>query len=270
MREELMAVNEYEEVIAIPLISDRGSLVAAKPLIKGVFDALAGKFIDPTMASRIPKLEQIRRATPDDFLLICFATHGFVAEKGKFYLFPCDIGADAKSPSSFADRLISSDELSEWLLNVDAGPMVMLVDACYSARSVEREGFKPGPMGDRGLGQLAFNKRMRILAASQADDVAREPGKLAQGLLTYALIRDGIESGQADRLPVDGRITMTEWLTYGASRVPSLHEAIMSGRTLDPDRGIRPFEQRAVVARSQVPALFDFGRSHHDLVISER
>ena len=116
--------------------------------------------------------------------------------------------------------------------------MVMLVDACYSARSVAREGFKPGPMGDRGLGQLAFNKGMRILAASQADDVAREPGKLAQGLLTYALIRDGIESDQADRSPADGRITVTEWLTYGASRVPSLHEAILSGRTLDPGRGI--------------------------------
>ena len=42
--------------------------------------------------------------------------------------------------------------------------MVMIIDACHSAGSVEHEGFKPGPMGSRGLGQLAYNKRMRILA----------------------------------------------------------------------------------------------------------
>ena len=53
----------------------------------------------------------------------------------------------------------------------------MIVDACHSAASVDEAGFKPGPMGSRGLGQLAYDKGMRILAASQADDVALESGR---------------------------------------------------------------------------------------------
>ena len=74
--------------------------------------------------------------------------------------------------------------------------MVMIVDACHSAAGVP-EGFKPGPMGDRGLGQLAYDKGMRILAATQANDVALESGQIGQGLLTYALVEDGLKKGLA-------------------------------------------------------------------------
>jgi hypothetical protein len=42
--------------------------------------------------------------------------------------------------------------------------MAIIIDACHSAASFEGEGFKPGPMGSRGLGQLAYDKRIRILA----------------------------------------------------------------------------------------------------------
>ena len=54
-------------------------------------------------------------------------------------------------------------------------------------------------MGSRGLGQLAYNKAMMVLAASQADDVALESGSLAQGLLTYALVREGLDTGLIDQ-----------------------------------------------------------------------
>ena len=55
--------------------------------------------------------------------------------------------------------------------------LVLIVDACpTSAASIESEGFKPGPLGSRGLGQLAYDKRMRVLAASQSDQAAREMG----------------------------------------------------------------------------------------------
>ena len=57
---------------------------------------------------------------------------------------------------------------------VDAGELAMVVDACHSAAAVQQPGFKPGPLGGRGLGQLAYDKGMRVLAASQADDVAVE------------------------------------------------------------------------------------------------
>ena len=70
---------------------------------------------------------------------------------------------------------------------VDAGEMAMIIDACHSAASVTADGFRPGPMGDPGLGQLSFDKGIRILAATQADSVAMESAQLHGGLLTFAL-----------------------------------------------------------------------------------
>jgi hypothetical protein len=112
--------------------------------------------------------------------------------------------------------------------DVDAGDLVMIVDTCHSAATVEEPGFKPGPMGSRGLGQLAYDKGMRILAASQADDVALEVETLKQGLLTYALVQNGLEDEQARG--ADGRITMEDWLQYGANQVPKLYEDILKGK----------------------------------------
>jgi hypothetical protein len=115
--------------------------------------------------------------------------------------------------------------------------MILVIDACHSAAVVEQPWFKPGPMGSRGLGQLAYDKRMRVLAASQADDFAIEAGELRQGLLTYALTKDGLEAKEADFQPKDGKITLGEWLAYGAERVPQLHEKI---RKREPIIGAAP------------------------------
>ncbi|HWS56217.1 MAG TPA: hypothetical protein VN228_18900, partial [Pyrinomonadaceae bacterium] len=109
---------------------------------------------------------------------------------------------------------------------VDAGELVLVVDACHSAASVRGDGFKPGPMGSRGLGQLAYDKGMRVLTSTQADDVALEFNLVEMGLLTYALTRDAVERAEADRAPKDSRITVSEWLAYGVERVPQLHAEV--------------------------------------------
>jgi WD40 repeat protein len=268
LKRELESLGAYADVISIPLIADGSNSSASKAAIKGVFDLLAGRDVAPYISAAIPEAARIRPAVPNDLIVVSFATHGYANDDGTFFLFPQDIGAQASDPATFIQNMISSDELSDWLFPVDAGPMLLLVDACYSARAVEREGFKPGPMADPGLGQLAFNKGMRILAASQAEDVAREPGELGQGLLTYALIRDGIERGHADNSPQDRNITLTEWIAYGEVRVPVLHDEIVNepGR----NRGVVVPDDATPQAQYQVPALFDFGRSYDDLVISRR
>jgi len=104
---------------------------------------------------------------------------------------------------------------------------------------VESGGFKPGPMGSRGLGQLAYDKRMRVLAASQASDVAFEDRAIGHGLLTYALCRDGLGRDwlglfgyRADAAPADGKVTVGEWLRYAERRVPGLAEEIAAGRVV--------------------------------------
>src|SRR4029453_6569388 len=83
---------------------------------------------------------------------------------------------------------ISSDELAQWLEAIDAGQMVLVLDSCHSG-AVSGPGFKPGPMGDRGFGQLSYDKGMLVLAATQAQNV--DWGTLALGdrsLLTHALV----------------------------------------------------------------------------------
>jgi hypothetical protein len=84
----------------------------------------------------------------------------------------------------------------------------------------------------RGLGQLAYDKGMQILAATQADNVALESERLGQGLLTYALVQDGLKARKAAP-DGNGPITIKTWLRYAEKRVPelanwarSLHESI--------------------------------------------
>ena len=83
-------------------------------------------------------------------------------------------------------------------------------------------------MGSRGLGQLSFDKGMRILAASQSDEFALEDQRLRHGLLTFSLINDGLEAFNADHEPKDSKVWLDEWLKYGVKRVPTLAEEVKS------------------------------------------
>ena len=93
-----------------------------------------------------------------------------------------------------------------------------------------------------GLGQLAYDKRIRILAATQAADLAWENKDLGQGLLSYALVHDGLEKGETDWRPKDKKITLTEWLGYAVNDVPRLYEGKLgAGRGTElPTRTERP------------------------------
>ncbi len=166
-----------------------------------------------------------------------------------------------KNQAQLFKRCISSEELSHWLRDVDAGEMVMIVDACYSAGAVETTGFKPGPMGSRGLGQLAYNKGMRILAATQADTIALESNRLKHGLLTYALVPEGIEKGKADFSPKDNHISLGEWLQYGVKRVPKLYNNIPSSPA---SKGVDLVVPKY---RFQQPALFDFTQKKQEVIL---
>ena len=253
-------------VIPITLVTDfereTGSGVvnhATKQRIKAVIDTLAGKPVDRGWLKSIANAEQLMPAQPEDLVVIAFSTHGDTDQNGEFYLMPSDLGGSS-DPQDLWRHAISSEELSAWLRPVDAGELVMIVDACHSAATVENQEFKPGPMGSRGLGQLAFDKGMRILAASQRDQYALETGETQQGLLSYALVREGLGERAADFQPEDGRIQLAEWLTYGVTRVPGLYEDYRTGK-LKP-RAATPLnqpEEKQFISIQQ-PALFDFAR----------
>lgn len=58
----------------------------------------------------------------------------------------------------------------------------------------------------QGLGSLAYDKGMYILAASHRDQAEIELSKLKHGLLTHTLVIDGLERRKADFEPRDGKI----------------------------------------------------------------
>ena len=257
--------ENYYEVVAVPLIADDVQDAGGKTLavrdatksrIKATIDLVAGKTVEETLKKSIPNFDRISKATPDDLVLISFSSHGYADPRGAFYLFPYDVQA-GKDGAVDLRSAISSDELSLWLRDVDAAEIVMIIDACYAA-ALTGTAFKAAPLGSRGLGQLAYDKGMRVLAATQADNVAFEFDQLQQGLLTYALIQDGLHNKQAKPVALGKLITdvigpnvtgplfktpgapapaypmrptsIVELLKYATRRVPELYEEIRDGK----------------------------------------
>lgn len=280
MRDALSRLEGFETV-SVTLTSEASpaSWRATKANIREVLHRLAGHAPTPGTLADVTGATRLAAAEPDDLLVISFSGHGYTEPNGSFYLLPSDSGAAEGAPSAEAlGRFISSDELSDWIRPIDAGQMAMIIDACHSGAVVEQAGFKPGPMGDRGFGQLAYDKAMLILAASQPDDVAIESRRLKQGLLTYSLTHDGLmpvsrnePSLRADQ-NVNRELTIAEWLTYGALRTPTLYDDVRIralkidyvGR--DPDPG--PEFRGRVLRRVQTPALFDFSQGRLVAVMS--
>ena len=201
------------------------------------------------------------QATPDDVFFMSFSGHGYSAEDGEFYVLPSDIQGSCRDVNeALLKSAVSADELADWLRPIDAGQMTLILDACFSAESVQSGDFKPGPLGSKGLGQLAYDKRMRILAASQSDEVAHEYDSLHQGLLTYVLTHDGLDEGKADWRPKDGKITVGEWLAYAANAVPKFVPPNQSNASGSKAAGNR-FGNSSTNGTIQIPALFDFSKA---------
>ncbi len=276
--------KKYEKVVWLPLISDavaeqgkpRRVTVsqANKAHVEAALKTLAGQVVDAHVLSGIGSASDLRRVNPEDLVMIVVSTHGMERD-GTFYILPADIGQEF-SPSNSQDlsRAISSDELTEWLRGLDAVDEVMIIDACHSAASVQSAEFKPGPMGSRGLGQLAYDKGMRILAASQVDqDAVDGTDNIKMGLLIYALIAEGLRGSKAD-LDQDGRIMLSEWLSYGSERVPEIFAGIRNG-TLKGTRGSVVYSSDAKTdaarrASLQQPSLFDFAKGRDFTVTLSR
>ena len=240
---------------------DRDTLVRVLALLAGTADreatlaALRAKGIDASM---------LRAATPDDVVIVTFSGHGWANPRGDFYLIPGDgrWPDGAKEPD--LGTVFATADLVTPFHAMQASEITLVIDACHSAASVADGRFKPGPMGDSGLGQLAYDKGIRILAATQADDVAMEDARLGQGLLTYALAVDGLGKGDAD-LDRDARIRMDEWLVYAVRRLPSLANDTRVGRISAAGTGsgaraitFSDLPVDAPARRVQQPALFDF------------
>jgi hypothetical protein len=218
----------------------------------------------------------VEKAEPEDLVLLAVSSHGYTDDQGVFHFVLQDVDQPQQVTDALNQETLNTNQLSAWLRDVDGGEMVMVVDACESEATIQAEGFKPGPMGSRGLGQLAYDKGMRVLAASKSKESAVERGgKIKDGLLSYALVQNGLLDGLADWQPKDGKITMAEWLAYGEKRVPELFaegDAKGAIQVKGAPEGTRDayLGAKRTPDRYQQPVLFDFSKNQQQLVLATK
>jgi WD40 repeat protein len=235
---------------------------ATKPNILYALSLLAGDGSSEPPAALSSELRQelsgLTRLKPGDALVVYFAGHG-TARADRFYLLPHDLGyMGPRTKVTTADmrtivaRSISDRELEQAFEKIEAGQILLVIDACQSGQALEAEEWRRAPMNSRGLAQLAYEKGMYVLTAAQSFQAAEEVSQLGHGLLTYALVEEGIKRFMADAAPEDGQINVREWMDYATERVPGMQvEEMMAaggqGRDLsfmEEERGF-PLELRS-------------------------
>jgi WD40 repeat protein len=256
--------GEYQEIVEVPLYSDLvengvqvASTRARKAHLQAVLNLLAGRSVTPALRDEVDQEHKLRPATPDDAVVLYIASHGYADPQGSFYLIPYDTGTtwgvteevlngcyDNAASSSvrceqaadFLQHAISSGDLAIWWQGIDAGEIVMILDSCHSGAVAGRE-FRPGPLGDRGFGQLSYDKGMRILYAAQ-------PAQTEQG--------GWLGAGEARTLLVETLETVAQ-----ANPSESLVEWLKGTERELPIR-IRQLYPRINEADVQRPELLDF------------
>ncbi|HEX6729859.1 MAG TPA: caspase family protein [Pyrinomonadaceae bacterium] len=217
----------FDRIEVIPLLNEN----ATKANILAAVKRLGGAPGPPSLKATGP--ETIKRVEPEDTVIIYFAGHG-TAQAQRFYLLPHDIGysgdrtkLDQKGLEEILSHSISDLELEAVLEGLDAGHLLLIIDACNSGQALEAEEKRRGPMNSKGLAQLAYEKGMYILTAAQSYQAALEVAQLGHGLLTYALIEEGLKTASADNQPKDGLLIAREWLDFATDRVPTMQEEKM-------------------------------------------
>lgn len=255
--DRLITIPGYEMRHAM-LVGTKGGTPVTRDVVQTALGMLAGFPPGPDIAKLAGlgfDVSQLDNATPDDIVILSFSGHGWADPQGNFYLVPADGKWSVGAPQPDSESLLSAADLTMWLRAIKAGEIAFIIDACHSGASVDSGNFKPGPMGDPGLGQLAFDKGIRILAATQANDVALESAQLAQGLLTAALGKGLTPQGGPADLNADRRITLDEWLRYAVQELPRLAQGSGAARGFTIRQAPTATSAKPAV---QEPALFDF------------
>jgi WD40 repeat protein len=184
--------------------------------------------ISPGLKEQLGKIKTIE---PEDGLVIYYAGHG-TAIGEHFYLLAHDFSAGSQAQLKASS--ISDVELNDVLERVDAGKMLMVIDACQSGQALGGEKEGRGPMNSKGLAQLAYDKGMYILTAAQSYQAAKEVSRslvgqtIGHGLLTFTLL-EGMTKAKRDS---EGRITDREWMEYAVAQVPLMEIEEMKKRSV--------------------------------------
>ncbi|HKV35104.1 MAG TPA: caspase family protein [Pyrinomonadaceae bacterium] len=228
VRQRQTQIGEFERVEVVQLLDKD----ATKANILAAIKRLAGDPGPPSL--KAGPLDTLKRVEPEDTVIIYYAGHG-TAQAQRFYLIPHDLGYTGERTKLTEEGLktmlahsISDLELEAAVEGIDAGHLLLIIDACNSGQALEAEEKRRGPMNSKGLAQLAYEKGMYILTAAQSFQAALEAAQLGHGYLTYALVEEGLKSPVADTEPKDGVLIAREWLNFATERVPQMQQEKMT------------------------------------------
>jgi WD40 repeat protein len=230
LQQTLGKQRTFAQVEVVPLVNQdatRANILAALGQLAGHDSA--------TLPNPPVALSRLKPAEPEDAVIIYFAGHG-TAQQDRFYLIPQDLGYTGKRDElneaglgTLLAHSISDLNLEQAFEKIDAGQLVLVLDACNSGQALESQEKRRGPMNSKGLAQLAYEKGIYILTAAQSYQAALEADELGHGFLTYALVEEGLKTKVADTSPKDNQITLREWLNYAVGRVPQMQAAALAG-----------------------------------------
>jgi len=228
-------LRRYHPIEVISLLNQD----ATKENILLALRLLAGSINGPLPNNAAADLAKIKPAQPEDAVVFYFSGHG-TAQGDRFYLIPHDLGYQGKRSdldqtglATILSHSVSDIELEETLKPIDVDQLLLVIDACNSGQALQAADERRGPMNARGLAQLAYEKGMYVLTASQSDEVAFESAGLKHSYLAYALIEEGIKSGAADA-DHNGQVFLNEWFNYATDRVPTIRgQKMQAGKELE-------------------------------------
>lgn len=237
-QQELLA--RYQPIVVVSLLNEE----ATRENILLALKLLASEADRPLPPNAPRDLQKIKPAQPEDAVIFYFSGHG-TAVDDRFYLIPHDLGymgprsrLNREGVSTIISHSISDLELEAALKPVDVDQLLLVIDACNSGQVLNAEEQRRGPMNAKGLAQLAYEKGMYVLTASQSDEVAFESEGLKHSYLAYALVEEGIKSNAADA-DRNGQVLLKEWFDYATDRVPQIaKQKVVTGKELvevDPD-----------------------------------
>ncbi len=221
-------IGDFERIEVVSLLNEN----ATKANILAALKKLNGETSGAPSLKANP-WDNLKKVEPEDTVIIYYAGHG-TAQAQRFYLIPHDLGYTGdrtklteQGLKTILDHSISDLELEAAVEGLDAGHLLLVIDACNSGQALEAEEKRRGPMNSKGLAQLAYEKGMYILTAAQSFQAALEAAQLGHGLLTYALVEEGLKTPVADDQPKDGVLIAREWLDFATERVPQMQEMKM-------------------------------------------
>ena len=235
LKRQQESLGRYRPIEVISLLNEE----ATKANILLTLRLLGGQDQRTVPKNSPGSLLKIRPAQPEDAVVFYFSGHG-TAQGDRFYLLPHDIGYQGERSQLegaglqlILDHSVSDLELEDALKHVDVDQLLLVIDACNSGQALQSHETRRGPMNTRGLAQLAYEKGMYVLTASQSDEVAFESAGLKHSYLAHALVVEGIERGAADS-DRNGQVFLKEWFDYATERVPRIgREKNQTGKQLE-------------------------------------